>query len=261
MEWTEDYIRRCLSGIPQSKYRERLQGELADHLAQLVEDVSRAGRSEAEAQAEALRQMGDADALNAACHAEWLRQPERRRCDRIWLVSGCLLASVGFLLAFALILLGALILGLFNPFAGAGLLPPPWSKSLPVLSGAFLYAAAFVPNAMFLRKSFRRRERRTALITAGLLLSWFIGKGSVLLFIIVVYGFPAIQGYSPLTGPFLEMGGKLLWFTWPFIAASLLGCAALGWLFGRDRHGEKKAVCHARFDPAGDAGQDQEKRS
>ena len=235
MDWAEEFLSDCLAGIPKSKYRTRLRSELAEHLALLVSDLEGVGYAPTEARTEALRQMGDAGELNAVYWAQWLKQPERVRLDRIWFVSGCMLAGVGFLLAFALILLGALILGLFNPFAGGELLPPPWSKSLPVLSGAFLYAAAFVPNALFLRKSFRRREHRAALITAGLFLSWAVGKGSVLLSIVVIYGFPAIQGYSPLVGPFLETGGKLLWFTWPFIAASLLGCAALGWLFGRER--------------------------
>ena len=73
----EDYLSQCLYGIPKSKYRERLRGELAEHLTLLESDLEAAGRPPEEAQSEALRQMGDADALNAGYRAAWLRQPER----------------------------------------------------------------------------------------------------------------------------------------------------------------------------------------
>ena len=81
MDWAEDYLSQCLYGIPKSKYRERLRGELAEHLALLASDLEAAGRPPEEARSEALRQMGDADALNAGYRAAWLRQPERRRWD------------------------------------------------------------------------------------------------------------------------------------------------------------------------------------
>ena len=79
MDRAEDYIRRCLSGIPKSKYRKRLQSELADHLALLIRDLETVGYSTDEARTEALRQMGESGALNEGYRAEWLRQPERRR--------------------------------------------------------------------------------------------------------------------------------------------------------------------------------------
>ena len=79
MERAEEYIRRCLSGIPKSEYRNRLQSELADHLALLVSDLEGVGYAPEEARTEALRQMGDAGALNEGYRAEWKRQPERRR--------------------------------------------------------------------------------------------------------------------------------------------------------------------------------------
>ena len=65
MDWAKEYIRRCLSGIPKSEYRNRLQSELADHLALLVSDLEGVGYAPEEARTEALRQMGDAKELNA----------------------------------------------------------------------------------------------------------------------------------------------------------------------------------------------------
>ena len=64
MDWAEDYIGQCLLYIPKSKYRNRLQSELADHLTQLAADLEGAGYAPEEARAEALRQMGEAAALN-----------------------------------------------------------------------------------------------------------------------------------------------------------------------------------------------------
>ena len=94
MDWAKDYIRRALAGIPKSEYRNRLRGELSDHLTQLAADLEAAGRDPEEARSEALRQMGDAETLNEDYRAEWLRQPESRRWDLVLMVYGCLLAGV-----------------------------------------------------------------------------------------------------------------------------------------------------------------------
>ena len=104
MDWAKDYIRRCLTGIPKSEYRNRLRSELTDHLKLLVGDLEATGRTTEEARTDALRQMGDAKELNAGCWAEWLRQPERVRWDISRFVLGILLAGAGFLCAVALML-------------------------------------------------------------------------------------------------------------------------------------------------------------
>ena len=231
MEWAEDYIRRCLSGIPQSKYRERLQSELADHLAQLVEDVSRAGRSEAEAQAEALRQMGDADALDADYRSEWLRQPERRRWDLSRMLCGSLLGGIFSFLV--LVFVGVLWNVMDGPLRDA----PIW------IFGAVLYLSSAVPNALFLRAAFRGRPDRRALMIAGLLLTWCIGKGSMMLVIVTLYGhfFPLPAYNLRVTGSTdgFWTRGTIRWFTYPYLVWTLAACPLVGWLFTLNGREEK----------------------
>ena len=237
MDWAEDFISRCLRDIPKGKYALRLRRELSDHLAQLAGDVSHAGRSAAEARAEALRQMGDADALNEGFWAEWLRQPERLGYDLKRLFGGCLLAGVTFYFGMALVLIPLLIGNLFTLpglMAGKASAPPSVGGLLEIAAGAVLYAAAFIPNALYLRKAFRRRRNRPALVGGGLLLSWAVGKGSAALLMFPEFGF-----WNSADIARLLRNAELPWFRWPLVALSLLGCAALGWLFGRDGKRER----------------------
>ena len=99
MDWAEDYLRACMSGIPKSKYRARLRGELEEHLAMLVSDLEATGRGPEEAQREAMRQMGDSGALNETYRAEWMRQPERRR----YLVGYTIGAALGVFLLLVIV--------------------------------------------------------------------------------------------------------------------------------------------------------------
>ena len=229
MDWTEDYLRQCLRDIPKGKYARRLRRELEDHLSLLAEDLRHAGRSEAEAHAEALRQMGDAASLNERCWAEWLRQPERLRSDLARLFSGCLLAGVSGMLGFGLYL--SISVGVATIRHASYLSPSGWF----LLFGVILFFSAFLPNAIYLREVFRKRRDRTALTICGMLLSWAVGKGITGLGLLCLWGgrqpFPdSVRGLlTPLIG--FE---DLLWFRWPLIALSLLGCVALGWLFGRE---------------------------
>ena len=108
MNQTEAYLSLCLSGIPKSAYRNRLRSELLDHLGLLESDLEQSGYVPEEARAEALRQMGDAEALNARYRAEWLRQPERRR----YLVGYAIGAALGVFLLLV-------VLGLGVPFLSA----------------------------------------------------------------------------------------------------------------------------------------------
>ena len=217
MDWAEDYLSACLSGIPKSAYRNRLKSELADHLALLAGDLKTVGHPAEEARKEALRQMGDAAALNEGYWSEWLRQPERQRWDLSRFLFGCLIAGMGFLIGAALLLFGDTMLGLIDTIAGYRLHGAPPLSFLRHLSGAVLWAAAFIPNALFLRKAFRRRTRRAALISGGLLLSWGVGKGTAVLYLLAGYGSVSTEAMRMFAGSF-----DPLWFTWPLIALSLL---------------------------------------
>ena len=233
MDWAENYLSRCLSGIPKSEYRKRLRGELTEHLALLESDLETSGRPPEEAQAEALRQMGDAKALNDGYWAEWLRQPERRRWDLSRYALGVLLAGVGFLGGAALLLFFDVMLALFQTLLSVKPGPTPFWTFLHHMGGAVLYAAAFVPNAILLRKAFRRRTRRAAMVSGGLLLSWIVGKGSTVLYLFSVYGSEALAEGKEIVARSFVGSYDLLWFTPEYILLSLLGCVALGWLFGR----------------------------
>ena len=223
MSWAEDYIRRALAGIPNSAYKNRLRGELTDHLALLVSDLEAVGRSPEEAQAEALRQMGDAEALNEGYRAEWLRQPESRRWDLILMVYGCLLAG---LCSF----LGGVILGvLWEPGYGYLRYAPIW------IAGIGLFLSAAIPNALFLRRVFRGRARQGALMIAGLLFTWCVGKGLMLLGFRAMYGqffpLPAYNGrlFGAPDGQMIK--GSFRWFTNSYLAWTFAASPLVGWLF------------------------------
>ena len=232
MDWAEEYLSQCLSGIPKCKYRARLRGELAEHLALLERDLETVGYAPEEARTEALRQMGDAKALNEGYRAEWLKQSERVRWDISRFVLGILLAGVGFLVGAALLFFGDLMLALFETIAGT-VHPTPFLTFLHHLGGAVLYAAAFVPNALFLRKAFRRRKNRIVMVSGGLLMSWAVGKGSTVLYLFTVYGPEALAEGKEITARMFVGSYDLLWFTTEYMLLSLLGCAVLGCLFGR----------------------------
>ena len=228
----EEFLKRALADLPKSEYRNRLQAELTDHLEQLTDDLEKAAYSPEEARVEALRQMGDAKELNAGYWAEWLRQPERVRWDISRFALGILLAGAGFLGGAALNLFADTMLALFGIIAG-GVHTTPFLTFLHHMGGAVLYAAAFIPNAIALRKAFRRRRKRAAMVGGGLLLSWVVGKGSAVLYLFTVYGPEALAEGKEITARTFVGSYDLLWFTSEYILLSLLGCVALGWLFGR----------------------------
>ncbi len=56
--WMEAFIHQCLVKIPDLLYRKRLTAELSDHLASLSEDLEAEGLPAGQAQALALKRMG-----------------------------------------------------------------------------------------------------------------------------------------------------------------------------------------------------------
>ena len=71
------------------------------------------------------------------------------------------------------------------------------------------------------------------MVSGGLLLSWIVGKGSTVLYLLTSYGPKALAEGKEITARMFVGSFDALWFTWPMIMLSLLGCAALGWLFSR----------------------------
>ena len=223
MDRAEEYLSGCLSGVPKSKYRARLQSELSDHLNLLTGDLEAVGCAPEEAQREALRQMGDAETLCEVYRAEWLRQPERRRWDLSRMLCGCLLA--GFLSFPASTVLGVL----WNMFDGPLRSAPIW------IAGVALYLSAAVPDALFLRAAFRGRTDCRARMICGLLLMWCVGTAVMLLGIGVLYGqvfpLPAYSGRLTGTADGFWVRGTLRWFTYPFLLWTLAASPLLGCIF------------------------------
>ena len=226
MDWAEDYLSQCLYGIPKSKYRERLRGELAEHLALLVSDLEGVGYAPEEAQREAIRQMGDAKALNEGYRTEWLRQPERRRWDLTRELYGCLLAwlSVTVLLP----LFGIL----WNEWNTPPHHPPTW------VFGAVAFLCAALPNAFFLRYVFRGRKDQRGRLLAGLSTTWLLGHGLMLLLNAAVYRQSPFS--LPPTLAYSDRQGTLWWYTQFFIIWTYAGQFALGLFFPLKTKEEKR---------------------
>ena len=217
MDWAEEYLSQCLSGIPKCKYRARLRGELAEHLALLERDLETVGYAPEEARTEALRQMGDAEALNEGYRAEWFRQPERRRWDLSRMLYGCLQAGMSTMVVFPF----------FAEFWSQWDMPlrhpPEW------LFGVAMFLIAALPNAVFLHVAFRGRADRRRLLICGLLLTWLLGHGLMLLLIAIVFQQSPFQLPPGASDGYHR--GTIWWYTWPFLAGTAAGNAALGWLF------------------------------
>ena len=233
MSGIKEYLAQCLVGIPKSKYRDRLLGELLDHLELLAGDLRATGYNAEDAQAEALRQLGDATALNKEYRSGWIQQPERLYWDIRHLLFGVLISGLGYLIGVALIMFGDVILGILRIIIGAKPQPTLLLTILHYLDGAVLFFAAFIPNAFFLRKTYRWREHRANLIICGLLLSWIVGKGIAMLYLFTTYNPDPLIDSLRIAAHMFACHYNSLWFTWPFIASSLIGCIAMGLLFSR----------------------------
>lgn len=217
MDWAEAYLDNCLAGIPKSKYRTRLRGELEEHLALLTGDLEGVGYTPEEARAEALRQMGDAEALNADYRAAWLRQPERVRWDLSRMLYGCLQAGLSLMVVFPFFLV------LWSELDLPQRHPPEW------VFGVVTFLIAALPNAVFLRAVFHGRPDRRRLLICGLLLTWLLGHGLVLLLIAVVYQQSPFQLPPGASDGYHR--GTIWWYTWQFLVCTAVGNAGLGWLF------------------------------
>lgn len=89
MNWKQQWMDEVLSEIPAGGYRGRLEMELRDHLETLCQSLMESGRTQDEARAEALRAMGEPEALKGEYRAAWRRSlPGRLEavglCLRTW---------------------------------------------------------------------------------------------------------------------------------------------------------------------------------
>lgn len=72
--WTNDFVSRCLKGVPEGDYRARTAKELRDHLLTLERSLEEAGYAPEEAQALAQSRMGDPAELSRRYVREWRRR-------------------------------------------------------------------------------------------------------------------------------------------------------------------------------------------
>ena len=73
MDWKQDWIDLVLDEVPQGAYRKRLEAELRDHLETQCRAFMDAGRTQDEAQTEALCVMGTPEKLKEEYEAAWRR--------------------------------------------------------------------------------------------------------------------------------------------------------------------------------------------
>lgn len=242
LKWANDFLEQCLSNIPEGKYSDRLRGELENHLTSLAQDLTEAGYSDIEAQAEAIRQMGDPAELNRSYRESWLRQPERVGHDCMVCFLSSLLAGACYIFAFMALIICLSAYQAIYPYEFRPVLEN--ISAAKALFGAGLFLCTYLMNAILLRNEFRGRRDRRSLITIGLLMTWVEEKAMVMLLTAMVYH--GVYGTTSFTLPELvrlasHSGGQTApWFTTFYIIWTFFGCLLLGWLFGCGKRDEKR---------------------
>lgn len=72
--WTDEFVSRCLKGVPEGDYRARTAKELQDHLLTLERSLEEAGYAPEEARVLAQSHMGDPAELARRYVREWKRR-------------------------------------------------------------------------------------------------------------------------------------------------------------------------------------------
>lgn len=107
MSWQQQWIDGILAEVPVGSYRRRLEAELRDHLDSQYRALTEAGRTPDQAQAEALRAMGEPETLRKEFMAAWRRSwparaEELRRWLKGWAGGFIVMGGVDFLIAYVL---------------------------------------------------------------------------------------------------------------------------------------------------------------
>lgn len=131
MNWMEDFLTRCLAGVPEGRYRTRTGQELRDHLASLCRDLERSGHTPEAAQALAIARMGDPAELSRHCRQEWRRRTRWQR----WLAAAELICA-------GLCVMAAGYLYILNPRNFGKGWVVYWGMAAILSTGILLYAFA-----------------------------------------------------------------------------------------------------------------------
>ena len=174
-----EYLERCLSEVPDSEYRLRLQKELEEHFADLAEGFIARGYEESEAFLRALEKLGNPEKLREEYREAWRRQPERWKKAMGRLAFGCFLALLGHMLA--LIFLEHFGSAAVEAISARRVLPLAGDPRWRLFSEAVLFAGRTLPCLLWLLLCFRRSPERRAWVITGLLLTWVLDKALLLL--------------------------------------------------------------------------------
>lgn len=225
--WMKEFISQCLTCVPSSAYRRRLEQELEDHLSALACFLEKEGLSSSQAQASALEHMGDPRSLSAAYLDQWRRHICTPRYVLKQLGAGCLVMGLAYL--------GILLtLGLTGiTYDAAPGLSLAGSPLLTAGMGCLLFLLPFSLGAVSLKQRFRGHPRPGVMILAGLLLAWLGEKLAICSLSALIYGIPLWE-----LGPLLKrIGGSgdptAPWFTPAYLLLTLVGCLPLALLPSR----------------------------
>lgn len=234
----EVFLEQCLTGIDQGAYRERLCGELRQHMSELVQRLEEAGYGSSAAQEEALRRMGDPAEINRSCREEWLRRQSRelgyclrhgwQALIRIWALSwlcGMALSLVGFT--------SDVIYANRITFMMMG------SPTLCFVYGAVGFLIPFCYGAWQLRKFFRFHRSPRLIVTGVLLFAWGVKVFSTALPLAWCYGLSLMDWNGILTAACHGNEFTAPWFSMTYLMATFVGCVLLGCVGGRERIHQK----------------------
>lgn len=233
MNWMEEFIGQCLAEVPPGKYRTRAGKELRDHLECRRRALAEAGRTEAEARAEALAAMGDPNRLRGEYRAAWTRTFQARAGRLAVIAGGCLLMGLLYICtAVFLSVLGFTTDSISTRPTVLGRTFPMYGDTVAfTIFGSSLFLLPFSLGALYLRARFRDARRPAVWVTLGLLAAWAGEKATIISLSALIYEMPLgldllhrISRGGDVTGP---------WFTPAYITLTFLGCLILGQLFGR----------------------------
>lgn len=231
MNWQQQWIDEILAEIPMGSYRRRVEAELRDHLESHCRALTEAGRTPDQARAEALRTMGEPEALREEYQAAWRRSwparaEELRRRLKAWAVGLAVMGGVHFLVAF---LLGAM----WN--MAISLPGDSYVKWVRLIRGTVgnlnnAYLTTWLPlvlslaaGAFCLGRKFRASSRPAPLISMGLCLHW----ACIAAFNGWWYGI--VHHHRPF---WVEVGRHFYYAAWHYAWTFAL-CILLGVAFGR----------------------------
>ena len=239
MNWMEEFISQVLVDVPAGGYRTRTEKGLEDHLECQRRALMDAGRTEAEAQAEALRLMGEPERLKKEYLAAWKRSlPGRlaalRLLLRAWVGGLAVTAGTHLLIAYVISMVWQMALSL------PGDSQDPWIRLIRGTVGdihnslfwrhLFPFALALAVGAYYLSRRLQTSRRPAAVISAALCVHWAY---------ITAFNawWSAIDNHHR---PFWEAVSRYLIYNAWYHCFTFALCILLGGAFGRKREERHK---------------------